>query len=182
MAEIKKNERFVPIKNYIITFLIIAAIIGLVFYGFAWYKVIKENRISTSYLTKAKVITKEIDNLNELSDVFSEAPSSYYIYIGYTGDEKIYSLEKDLSKLIQDYNLNDSFYYLNVTSIKDKENYIEELNKALNLEDKKVEKVPTILYYNDGKLVDIITKEGNNIMSVGDFQKLLDTNRVTKDQ
>ena len=82
MAEIKKNERFVPIKNYIIAVLVIAAIIGLAFYGFAWYKVIKENRISTSYLIKNKVITKEIDNTNELADIFSEAPGTYFIYIG----------------------------------------------------------------------------------------------------
>ncbi len=182
MAEIRKNERFVPLKNYIIAVLVIAAIIGLAFYGFAWYKVIKENRISTSYLVKNKVITKEIDNINELADVFSEAPSSYFIYISYTGNEKIYSLEKDLSKTIKDYNLNDSFYYLNINNIKDNENYIDEINKALNLEEKKVKKVPTIIYYNDGKPVDIINKEDNNMMNVGDFQKLLDANKVTKDQ
>lgn len=182
MAEIRKNERFVPIKNYIIAVLIIAAIIGLAFYGFAWYKVIKENRISTSYLVKTKVITKEIDNIDELADVFSEAPASYFIYVSYTGNEKIYSLEKDLSKLIKEYNLNDSFYYLNVNKIKDNENYINEINKALNLEDKVVKIVPTIIYYNDGKVVDIIYKEGNNMMNVGDFQKLLDANKVTKDQ
>jgi hypothetical protein len=182
VAEIRKNERFVPLKNYIIAVLVIAAIIGLAFYGFAWYKVIKENRISTSYLVKNKVITKEIDNINELADVFSEAPSSYFIYISYTGNEKIYSLEKDLSKTIKDYNLNDSFYYLNINNIKDNENYIDEINKALNLEEKKVKKVPTIIYYNDGKPVDIINKEDNNMMNVGDFQKLLDANKVTKDQ
>ena len=182
MAEIKKNERFVPIKNYIIAVLVIAAIIGLAFYGFAWYKVIKENRISTSYLIKNKVITKEIDNTNELADIFSEAPGTYFIYIGYTGDEKVYNLEKELSKLIKDYNLNDSFYYLNVDNIKDEENYIDNINKSLNLEGKKVKTVPTIIYYNDGKLVDIINKEDNNMMNVGDFQKLLDANKITKDQ
>ena len=182
MADVKKNERFIPFKNYIIAIVIIAAIIGLVCYGFAWYKVIRENRISTSYLIKDKVITQEIDNIEELPDVFSEAPTSYYIYISYTGSEEIYNLEKELSKLIREYNLNDSFYYLNVNNIKDNENYIDEINKALNLNDLKVKKVPTILYYNDGKVVDIIGEEGNNIMSVGDFQKLLDVNKVTKDQ
>lgn len=182
MAEIKKNERFVPFKNYIIAIVVVAAIIGLVCYGFAWYKVIKEDRISTSYLIKDKVITQEIDNIEELPDVFSEPPSSYFIYISYVGDEKIYNLEKDLSKLIREYNLNDSFYYVNVNSIKDNENYIDEINKILNLDSPKVESVPTIIYYNDGKVVDIINKEGNNIMNVGDFQKLLDVNKITKNQ
>lgn len=181
MTKVKKNERYIPIKNYILAVVIVVAIILLTWYGFAWYNVLKVNKISTSYLVKEKVISREIQNLTEVNDVFSEAPDTYFIYISYTGSEKIYNMEKGLKKVINEYNLNDSVYYLNVTSIKDNKNYLNDINNSLNLKDEKVENIPTIIYYKDGKLVDIIVRNDNNIMEVGDFQKLLDINKVIKE-
>ena len=72
MTEIKKNERFIPLKNYIISGVIIIGAILLTFYGFEWYKVIKENKVSTSYLIKEKVISKEITDLDELESVLTD--------------------------------------------------------------------------------------------------------------
>ena len=57
MAE-NRNERVIPIKNYLISVLIIIGAILLTFYGFEWYKVIKEHKVSTSYLIKEKVISQ----------------------------------------------------------------------------------------------------------------------------
>ena len=150
----------------------------LTLYGFAWYNVLRENRVSTSYLVKEKIISNEIQSLEEVSDVFSEAPNSYFIYISYTGSEEIYNMEKGLKKVINKYELNDKIYYLNVTTIKEQEDYIDDINKALNLDKKKVKKVPTIVYIKDGEVVDIITRSDDNIMNVGDFEKLLDVNNV----
>ncbi len=181
MTNVKKNERYIPLKNYVLAAVVVVVMILLTLYGFAWYNVLRENRVSTSYLVKEKIISNEIQSLEEVSDVFSEAPNSYFIYISYTGSEEIYNMEKDLKKVINDYSLNDSVYFLNVTSIKDEKNYIEKINKTLNLEDQKVSSIPTIIYYNEGKAVDIIERKDNNMMNVGDFQKLLDINRVTKE-
>lgn len=181
MTSIKKNERFVPVKNYILAAVLVVVIIALTWYAFAWYNVLKENKISTSYLVKEKVISKEINDLSEVSDVFSEAPDKYFIYVSYTGNEEIYDMEKDLKSVINEYNLNDSFYYLNVTSIKDEKGYIDRVNESLNLQDMKIKEIPTIIYYNDGKVVDIITREDDNMMNIGDFQKLLDVNKIEKE-
>lgn len=181
MAEIKKNERYIPLKNYVIAGLIIIFIIAITCYSFAWYKVFKENKVSTSYLVQEKIVTNEIKNLEEISDIFSEVPESYFIYISYTGSEEVYNMEKDLKNIIKEYNLTDSIYYLNVTNIKENENYIEEINEAFDLEEKKVTQVPTIIYYNNGKVVDIVKRNDDNIMNVGDFQKLLDVNNITKE-
>ena len=181
MTSVKKNERFIPIKNYVLAVVIVVVMILLTLYGFEWYKVLKENKVSTSYLVKEKIISNEIKGLNEVNDVFSQAPDNYYLYISYTGSEEIYNMEKDLKKVINDYSLNDSMYFLNVSNIKDEEDYIDQINEALNLENKKVKKVPTIIYYNDGKVVDIIERLDDNIMNVGDFEKLLESNRVAKE-
>ena len=178
MTNVKKNERYIPLKNYVLAAVVVVVMILLTLYGFAWYNVLRENRVSTSYLVKEKIISNEIQSLEEVSDVFSEAPNSYFIYISYTGSEEIYNMEKGLKKVINKYELNDKIYYLNVTTIKEQEDYIDDINKSLNLDKKKVKKVPTIVYIKDGEVVDIITRSDDNIMNVGDFEKLLDVNNV----
>ena len=181
MTTVKKNERFVPIKNYVIVVLSIIGVILIALYAFNWHKVIKENRLSTSYLIKSKTISNEIQGLDRLNDVFSEVPSTYYLYISYTGSEEIYNMEKELAVLINDYKLNEDIYFLNITSMKDEDDLIEKLNKSLDL-DNKIKHIPTIIYYNDGKAVDLISKDGNNILDIGDFQKILDRNKIEKGQ
>lgn len=178
---INKNERYIPIKNYILAIVIVVVIILLAWYAFAWYKVVNENRVSKSYLVKEKVISNEITSLDEISTVFSEAPNSYFIYISYTGSEQIYNMEKDLKKVINEYALNDSIYYINVNSIKEDDDYIEKLNESLSLKDKKITSVPTIVYFSNGEVVDLINRT-DGIMNVGDFQKLLDVNHIEKEQ
>ena len=42
-----KNERFIPVKNYLISAGIVVVIIALAWYAFAWYRVFKENKVST---------------------------------------------------------------------------------------------------------------------------------------
>ncbi len=180
MTNVNKNERFIPLKNYVIAFVVVVVIIALTFYGFAWYKVVKESRVSESYLVKEKVISKEINDLNEVDVVFIEPPATYFIYVSYTGDEPIYNMEKEMKDVINEYHLNDSFYYLNVTSIKEANDLIEQVNEALHLEEKKINKVPTIIYFKDGKVVDMITREDDSLITSSDLEKLLDRNHIKK--
>ena len=180
MTNMKENERFIPVKNYFIAAGIVVVIIALTWYAFAWYRVAKENKVSTSYLVKEKIISKEVTDLEEVTDVFSEVPTSYFVYVSYTGDEDIYNMEKNLKTIINDYSLNDSIYYLNVTSIKDEADCIEQINEALSLTEEKVTSIPTIIYYNNGKAVDILSRNDDNIINTGDFQKMLDINHIEK--
>ncbi|HAB66994.1 MAG TPA: hypothetical protein DCE23_06460 [Firmicutes bacterium] len=181
MTNVKKNERYIPTKNYVIAAVIVIGIILLTWYGFSWYKIIKENKVSTSYLISEKIISNELNGLEEVADVFSEVPNSYYVYISYTGDEEIYKMEEELSSLIKDYHLADNFYFFNVSSFKDDKDCIDKINEVFNLEDNKVTSIPTIIYFKDGKASNIIKNEGRGIMSVGEFQKMLDINGVTKE-
>lgn len=180
MSSVKTNERYIPLKNYCIAAVIIIGIILLTWYGFAWYRVVKENKLSKSYLVSEKVISQEIKSLDEVQDVLSEPLSTYFIYISYTGSEEIYNMEKDIKELITKYDLADRFYYLNVTKIKDEDNVIDKINESLHLEGKEIEQIPTILYIKDGVVIDSTTREDNKIMTKGDFQKLLDSNKIEK--
>ena len=91
-------------------------------------------------------------------------------------------MEKELAVLINQYKIGDEVYFLNVTEMKDKKDLIDEINNSLELDKLKVKQVPTIIYYVDGKVVDLIAKDDNNIMDIGDFQKLLDKNKIEKGQ
>ena len=180
MTKIKKNEKFIPVKNYILAAIIVVVIIGLTWYGFAWYNVLKENKVSTSYLVKEKYISNEIADLNEIGDIFTEAPDSYFVYISYTGDEQVYNMEKSIKDLIKEYNLSEQIYYLNVTSIKNEENYLDKINESLNLTDRKVVKVPSILYFYEGKLIEMTDTKSDGLMTKSDFQKLIEIVNIKK--
>lgn len=176
-----KNERFIPMKNYVLAFVIVVVIILLTLYGFAWYNFLQEKKVSESYLVKEKVISNEITSLESIEDVFSEPLDSYFIYVSYTGTKEIYNIEKKLKDVINDYNLNDYIYFLNITEIKNNDNYIDDINKSLKLDDIKIKEVPTIIYFKDGKAVDIITSENENMIDDNDFKKMLDINNFKKD-
>ena len=170
----------VSTRNYLIAIILVVAVILLTWYGFKWYSLIEGNKVSNSYLLKEKVLTNEIKNIDEVIDVLSETPNTYFIFISYTGDEEVYNLEKDLSSTIKEYNLENKIYYLNITDIKDDDNVLDKINSSLGLTDRKVTQIPTIIYYNNGKVVDIIKRQDNNIMTSGDFKKLLDVYQIEK--
>ena len=174
MTSIKKNERFVPIKNYVLAGVIVVVVILLAWYAFAWYKVVNEN-----------VISKEL-KLEEVSSVFSEPLNEYFIYVSYTGSEDVYNMEKDIEGVINQYGINDKLYYLNVTDVKDEDDFKKKINdtlgEVLDMNGKEVSTVPTIIYCKDGKVVDIINRLDNNIMSRWDFEQILDRNNVEEEE
>lgn len=170
----------VSVRNYLIAIGLVLAVILLTWYGFRWANIIKEKSISSSYLIKEKVLSNDIKTIDEVVDVLSETPNTYFILISYTGDEKVYNLEKDLASIIKEYNLDNKMYYLNVTDIKNDDNVYEKINSALGLTDRKVTQIPTIIYFNNGKAIDIIKRQDNNIMTSGDFKKLLDVHKIEK--
>lgn len=170
----------VSVRNYLIAIGLVLAVILVTWYGFRWANIIKEKSISSSYLIKEKVLSNDIKTIDEVVDVLSETPNTYFILISYTGDEKVYNLEKDLASIIKEYNLDNKMYYLNVTDIKNDDNVYEKINSALGLTERKVTQIPTIIYFNDGKAIDIIKRQDNNIMTSGDFKKLLDVHKIEK--
>lgn len=177
-----KNTRYIPLKNYIILGLIGIGTILLVVYIFSWYHAYEDNLYKESYLLKNNVITKEITSLSELKTVLKETPNEYFILINYTGNKDTYKLEKKLKKVIKKYELNDEFYYLNVTDIIKDDNYLDQINNALDLDGVKIKNVPTIIYVSDNTITqdNIISREDKKIMDVSDFQKLLDINEINE--
>ncbi len=167
-------------KLTLILSVIVLLIILLIFYFYRWNDVRNAERIRSSYLLTSETVSLEIKNVEEVRQILSEAPTEYFVLISYTKNNDTYTLEKGLKPLIDDYALSDRFYYLDATAIMGENDYLERLNNAFDTN--KITKVPTILYYRDGKLAEVVERDDNNPINAGDFQKLLDIYEIEKAQ
>ena len=180
MAENKKVENKETVlkqerlnKICLIAGIVVLVAVLVIFYFSRVNDARKAERISESYLISSGTLSLEIKNLEEVSQILSDAPSGdTFVLISYTKYQATYDLEKGLKSIIDDYDLADRFYYLNVSSIQSEDNYLERINNAFDTN--LIQKVPTILYYNNGKLVDVVLRDDGNPINAGDFQKLLD--------
>lgn len=177
-----KNEKYVPTKNYITALVLVLIVILLTLYFFKWYDVYEENKVSESYLVKTNTISSEIRDLKEVEAVFTEVPDDYFIYISYTNDEEVYEMEKELKDVINKYDLNDKFYFINITDMQKEDNYIAKLNETLKLDSQKITKVPTIIYYKNGEVVKdgILTRDDNNIINASNLEQFLEEKEYQK--
>lgn len=167
-----KKEATVPRKVAIIAIVAVVALVLIAVYIYWWVDTKKEEKLMNSYLLSSGTISLEIKNLDEVDQILSEAPSEYFILINFTGDEDAYNLEEGLKTIIDNYKLADCFYYLNITSLKEEDNYLARLNTAFNTDE--ITTTPIILYYQNGSLVDTVKRLDNNYINAGDFQHLLD--------
>ena len=185
----KKNKKGTKVDyNATKKYLYIGGLILILFFLcsgiYTLYNYETYGKYENSYLiTNKEIPMNHILNINSASETLKSLNGDYYIYISYTNSKEVYNLEKNLKKLITSYNLKDKFYYLNVNNIYNDPNFKDEINAYLGYRDAKVSSVPTIVYVNKDNVVrieNIITREDNNMMTLGDFQKLLDINEISK--
>lgn len=171
----KNNINFKKIFYFILGFLLI---IFLIWYIISWKNVKQEEKLMNSYLITSNTLSVEIKDLSETVQVLKESPSEYFVYISYTNDEKIFNFEKKLKKLIDNYNLKDEFYFVNVTNIKDDENFYSEINNTFNT--KLINNIPCILHFKNNELKKVIYNKDLN-KTYTEFENLLKENEFDKE-
>ena len=171
----KNNINFKKLFYFILGFLLI---IFLIWYIISWKNVKKEEKLMNSYLITSNTLSVEIKDLRETVQVLKESPSEYFVYISYTNDEKVFNFEKKLKKLIDNYNLKDEFYFVNVTNIKDDENFYSEINDTFNT--KLISNIPSILHFKNNELKKVIYNKDLN-KTYTDFENLLKENEFDKE-
>lgn len=158
----------IPTKNYVILFGIAVLIICACFAFYNVYNEVKDNNISSSPLSTHQVLYED------LTDTTVEMNADTLLLVSYVQDEEVHNNEKEIRKMLNKKNLLDNVLYLDVTEYKDREKFIEELNKTLKLEDKlKIDKIPAIIYYKDG-IPTITIDSKNHLVNVGDFEHIID--------
>lgn len=171
----KNNINFKKIFYFILGFLLI---IFLIWYIISWKNVKQEEKLMNSYLITSNTLSVEIKDLSETVQVLKESPSEYFVYISYTNDEKIFNFEKKLKKLIDNYNLKDEFYFVNITNIKDDENFYSEINDTFNT--KLINNIPCILHFKNNELKKVIYNKDLN-KTYTNFENLLKENEFDKE-
>ncbi|MDD2208135.1 MAG: hypothetical protein PHG03_05970 [Bacilli bacterium] len=161
----KKKQK----NNYLNLMLILMGVMLLTLASSNIYKNSLENKINSSY------ISKYVANIqaNEIKNASVEFSPDTFIYVSYTGDERIYNLEVKLRKILRENDLIDNFIFMDATDLMDEDNYLTTLNKSLSLKEKEIKKLPGIIYYKDNEIIDLIDSY-NNLIDSGDFTQLLE--------
>lgn len=172
MAKKKEENKKVSIKNYILSILILVGGILLVLYIFSWYQVKQEEKYMNSYLISTNTISNQITDLNTLKQVISETPSNYFIFIGYRHDLDEYNIEVELKNIIDNYEIADNFYYIDITDKLDDQNYLNNLNSILGTN---INKTPAFIYVREGKILskNIVTNSDKGF-NINNIKKILE--------
>ena len=109
-----EKNRNIPFKNYILLAVTLILTIIVVIYFFVWNNNNEENNLKTPIMDKyLRVI-----NYNELDNFLVENKDSV-IYVSKLNNKEIREFEKKLKLLINDYSLNNTILYLDLTDKKD---------------------------------------------------------------
>lgn len=173
MANSKYKNKPMSVRKITIGLGIVLGAILLILYGLKWHEVKEDEKYLQSYLISSNTINLEMNSISSINSVLSETPNNYFIYISYTGDKDIYDFEKKLKPLIDDYSLQNSFYYLNITDIKENnKNYKNDIAKELNIDSKNLNNIPVILYFKD----EVLQQDG--VTTIKDFENLLNETNI----
>ena len=173
MANAKNKNKSISLKKICMFLSAIFILIFLVLYINKWKEVKEQEKYLNSYLINTYTISLEMNAIKDIHSVLSETPNYYFLYISYNNDKSVYNFEKKLKPLIDEYNLQNNFYYLNVTDIKAKnKDYKNDIANELNIDKNNINEVPVILYFKDGKLAN------KGITTIKEFKELLKAKNI----
>lgn len=169
----KTIKKVIPLSNYLIAAIILVWIAIIAYVGYELSRRHQENLYQEGYFIHEKIDIKKI-SLAEASTVAHDAKDAVFILFNYRGYEETYELEKELWRIMNDYHIEQNFYYVDLTDENGTLNCDMTcvLNTGLHVTNFK--NVPAIAYYERGTLIDVAQREDKKVLEVADFVKLLD--------
>ncbi len=143
-------------KNYIIVAVVSILVIVFSLYVRSIYIKYLDNVKNNSVFFDKTV--KEIEE-NDLEYVLNETSESI-LYVSYTGDSKIYNMEKRLYRLFDRNDIIDKVIYWNVNNSK---NYVDILKKTFENVSNEIDEAPLIILIINGEAKEIISNKENII-------------------
>ena len=161
-------------RNYYIGVVIALLIIFAVLYYLKVYETARQKKYSESYLVSSGAVDLNVDSLEGIDQVLSEAPESYFVFISYTKDEAEYKLETKLKTIIDGYGLKDSFYIVNTTAYteNDDDDLYDKLNDSFKLNKDKINSIPIIIYFKDKDYKIIDPNKLESFLIKNNFEKV----------
>lgn len=169
----KTIKKVIPLSNYLIAAIILVWIAIIAYVGYELSRRHQENLYQEGYFIHENIDIKKI-SLAEASTVAHDAKDAVFILFNYRGYEETYELEKELWRIMNDYHIEQNFYYVDLTDENGTLNCDMTcvLNTGLHVTNFK--NVPAIAYYERGTLIDVAQREDKKVLEAADFVKLLD--------
>lgn len=169
---VKKNEKKITVKSYVILSLIFIGAIVLTLYFCKCYEV---------YDAHQKEIPVLRDTLNEITDIelehyILENPTTI-IYMCEASNMICRDYEKDFKKLIEQNTLQDDIVYLNLNDL-DQEKFLKDFNKSYPYKIKLTKYYPAIVMFEDGKIKHILQGHQEEKLTITKTKQFIELNKI----
>ena len=167
--EEKKKE--IPIQNYIVLGVIIIITLLGVIYLCSWYRQYQDNKINEPVITN---VLREVE-YNNLDTVLTER-DMLIMYMCTTDEKVCRSFEKKFSEYIKDNNLTEEIVYLNLGYSSDENNLLDTVYENYKSDTlvKKIYEYPTLVIFNEGQIVDVLSSNSKNQITIEQVSEFLE--------
>lgn len=168
----KEDKREIPTRNYVILGIIVIITLLIVIYLCSWYKQYTDNKVNEPVITS---VLREVE-YNNLDTVLRER-DVLIMYMCTTDESICRSFEKKFSEYIKDNNLTEEIVYLNLGYLKDENDLLDTVYDKYKSDTlvKKVYEYPTLLIFNQGKIVDVLSSNGKNKIDIDKVEEFLES-------
>ncbi len=151
------------IKNYFILFGIFIVTFVICFYLFSWIKQYNEVKLGEPIIanTLKEIKYDNLDNYLKENEVVA-------VYMCTTYESSCRIFEKKFSTFVKEQSLTDNILYLNLGYKSVENNLLDNLYNKYKNEYliKKITNYPTIVIFNNGKIIDFLTITSNSNMDI----------------
>lgn len=167
----KDETRNIPLKNYLILFVICLITIATTLYFCKCYQVYSESMLEIPVIkgTLSEITSKELNHY------VLENPNCT-IYMCTASDKNCRNFETDFIKLIKKENLQNSIVYLNLSDV-NQEEFVKEFNDKYNYKVKLTENYPAIVIFEDSSISSIL-QETEAPLSINRAKQFIELNKI----
>ncbi len=173
MVNKKNEEKQIPIKNYAIVLVVSILVILAALYARSFYMSYQASKLNTSYFVSKKVSEIKKDDIEFSLSEYREA----ILYVGYTGSQSVYDMEKKIYRELEKNNLIDIVVYLNATDLMEDDQYLEILQKRFPELKDEITNIPLIIIVKEGKGIEVINSELEKI-DYKELRKVIKKNEI----
>ena len=166
------KENKIPVKNYFILAFIFLLGIGLTMYFCKWYEVIDTEKKQTPVI---RGVIPEISS-QELDNFVLENPTTV-LYLCTSDNMKCRNFEKDFKKYIIKESMENYIVYVNLTNI-NQVKFVKDFNSNYEYKTKLTPNYPALIYFNDGKISDMIEGTNSNKLTLSKAKDFLGKNKI----
>lgn len=168
----KDTDKKIPVKNYVILGTIIIITLLAFMYLFSWYRQYTDNKVSEPVITNT---LREVE-YNNLNTVLKER-DVLIMYMCTTSEDVCRNFEKKFASYIKDNNLTEEIVYLNLGYSSDENGLLDKVYNRYKSKDlvKKVYTYPTLLIFNQGKIVDVLSSSEKNKITINQVEDFLES-------